>query len=140
MKKYSIAILLLASLVMFGCTRNLVNEGSFDPVKVDTAKIRYNSVSILDESISKKLSVNQTGSARTETGTLQVWAIFVNRTDYPQSIEARVQFFDVQKVPINKASSWRRMHLSPTASETYKETSLQREKVAYYHIEVREAR
>ena len=140
MKKYIIAVLLLVCVVGFGCNRTLVSEGSYAPVKVDSAKLRLNSVSILDESISNKLSVNATDSRRTDTGTLEVWAIIVNRTSHPQQIEARVQFFDVQKAPIDGPSSWKRLPMSANASVTYKMSSLQTDRVGYYHIEVREAR
>ena len=76
---------------------------------------------------------------RTPTGTLKVWAILRNRTNYPLQVEARIAFYDATKAPLEGPTSWDRIHLPPNATAHYEEFSTKTE-IGYYHIEVREGR
>lgn len=131
------------------------------------ARIRMNSVAIVDKSLQQwdtkqveyqpawlsifssgnpenekysKIAVERTNARRTPTGTVEVWATFRNRTDYPLTIECRSQFFDRQEAPVEGPTAWQRVHLPQQSVGTYKEFSTNVMDVGYYYIEVREAR
>ena len=131
------------------------------------ARIRMNTVAIIDKSLQQwdtksieyqpawlsifsgerpenekysKIAVDGTNAGRSPTGTVEVWATFRNRTDYPLTIEGRTQFFDRQEAPVEGPTAWQRVHLPPQSVATYKEYSTKVIDVAYYYIEVREAR
>jgi len=87
-----------------------------------------------------KVAVESTNSRRTPTGTLEVWAVIRNRTDHPLQIEGRTQFFDASQAPIENPTAWQRVSLPPNSVATYKECSTRVHDVAYYYIEIREAR
>lgn len=124
-----------------GCTRMRIAEGTHPPVRIDTGNtgIRYNSVSLTDDSIQGKIGVEASNWSRTPTGNAQVWVQLRNRTDYMLQVEARTQFFDASKAPLGVPSAWQRVMLSPNTSTTYRESSA-RPDTAYYYVEVREGR
>jgi len=147
--------------LMIGCNQK-ITEGPGPPVKVDDpraphATLAYNSVVFLDKSLSRslkqgeifgwklgpaqvtKIAVETQGARRTQTGALQVFATFRNRTDFTAQLEGRVQFFDKDKVPIEGPSAWQRIILPPNGVAAYKEFST-RVDAAFYYIEVREGR
>jgi len=132
-------------LALTGCgDRYAVNEGSYAPVRIRDknipgTQIRWNNVSLLDKSIENKILVEATNSIRTATNTLEIWALFRNRTDYPLQIEARASFFDPSQAPIEGPTAWQRIILSPNASANYKEFST-RVNIGFYTIEIREGR
>lgn len=148
-----------------GCTTVDVREGAGPGVRVPEVGIRYNSVGIIDKSLENwdgkvfdppwssifslgpkehnkrsKIAVESTGSRRSATGTLEVWAVLRNRTDFPLQIEGRSQFFDASKVPAEKPSAWQRVMLPPQGVATYREFSTKIQEVSYYYIEIREGR
>jgi len=132
-------------LLVFGCTEYRVKEGSFDPVRVRDenlpgTQIRWNNVSLLDRSIKHKIFVEATNSRRTPTDTLEVWAIFRNRTDYALQLEARASFYDANQAPVEGPTAWQRIYLPPNATAHYKDMFSTIIDVGYYHIEVREGR
>lgn len=131
------------------------------------ARIRMNSVAIVDKSLQRwntkrfeyqpdilwifsrgspenekysKIAVEGTNARRSPTGTVELWAIFRNRTDSPLTIECRSYFFDRQEAPIEGPTGWQRVYLPPQSIGTYKEFSTNVTDVGYYYIEVREAR
>jgi len=85
------------------------------------------------------IAVEATDSRRTPTDTLEVWAIFRNRSDRPVQLEARAAFYDATQAPLGEPSSWQRIHLPPNGTHHYTERSLDID-VGYYRIEVREGR
>ncbi len=87
-----------------------------------------------------KIAVEGTNARRSPTGTVEVWATFRNRTDYPLTIECRSQFFDRQEAPVEGPTAWQRVHLPQQSVGSYKEFSTNVMDVGYYYIEVREAR
>jgi uncharacterized protein YceK len=157
-------------LFLSGCTTVDVREGPGPGVRVRDSRapqagIRMNSVAIIDESLQKwdgkvfdppwssifqagpkerdkrsKIAVESTNSRRTPTGTLEVWAVLRNRTDFPLQIEGRTQFFNRDQAPIEGPTAWQRVHLPPNAVATYQEFSTKIEEIAFYYIEIREGR
>ena len=141
------AILLTAAMLTMvaACAEYDVREGSFAPVRVRDenlpgTQIRWNNVSLLDASIKNKIFVEGTNSRRTPTGTLEVWAIFRNRTDYPQQIECRASFYDSSYAPVEGPTGWQRLFLSPNAAANYRNVFSTQIEIGYYNIEVREGR
>jgi len=74
---------------------------------------------------------------RTETGTLEVTARFVNCTKSPISIQVRSNFTDGNQIPTEPASMWRTVFISPRATGVYQERSIASDKVANYLLELR---
>lgn len=179
MTKYTRSILMLMLLCMMisvvGCQSevekrragsSLRREGAAPGIHVDDpsqpyAKIRYNSVGIIDKSLQDwsypqkkflfwrveedrrnvgKIAVESTNSRRTPTGTLEAWAIIRNRTNHPLQIEGRTTFFDREQVPCEQPTAWQRLFLQPNSVVTYKEFSTKVHTVNYYYIEIREGR
>jgi hypothetical protein len=137
-----------------------------DPM-APNARIRMNSVAIVDKSLQRwntkvveyqpawlsifslgrpenqkysKITVEGTNARRSATGTVEVWATFRNRTDYPLAIECRTQFFDREEAPVEGPTAWQRVQLPQQSVASYKEFSTNVMDVGYYYIEVREAR
>jgi len=156
-----LVILLAGSFTLAGCNQQ-ITEGPGPAVRVDDprapyATLRYNSVVFLDESLSRsleqgevfgwklgpaqvsKIAVETRGARRTETGTLQVFATFRNRSDFSVHLEGRSQFFDKDKVPVEGPTAWQRLILPPNGVAGYKEFAT-RIDAAYYYIEIREGR
>jgi len=151
--RYWLTIGLLAA-VLAGCN-TVVREGAAPGVRVQDEKapqagIRLNTVQIIDDGLQKwqgkeserwsKISVESTNSRRTPTGTLEVWGVLRNRTDYPLQIEGRTTFFDQYEVPAEKPTAWRRVMLPPNGVAAYKELSTRMDEIAFYYIEIREGR
>jgi hypothetical protein len=151
--KLWIAIGLLATLLA-GCS-TVVQEGAAPGVRVRNdrapqAGIRLNTVQIIDDGLQQwqgsdserwsKISVESTNSRRTATGTLEVWGVLRNRTDFPLQLEGRTTFFDQYQVPAEKPTAWRRVMLPPNGVAAYKELSVGTNDIAYYYIEIREGR
>ena len=169
----SISIFVSAVCLFAGCTTVVkVPEGASPGVQVRDsmaphAKIRMNSVVILDKSLQQwdsnrveyqpawlsifsynnpenekysKIAVEGTNARRSPTGTVEVWATFRNRIDYPLTIECRSHFFDRQEAPVEGPTAWQRVYLPQQSIGTYKEFSTNVMDVGYYYIEVREAR
>ncbi len=164
--KSTFPILLLSALV--GCATVTSKEGPAPGVRVrderlPSAQVRFNSVVILDKSLQSwdgtlfdpqwvsyfwpqdrskrsKIAVEDTNSRRTDSGTLEVWAMLRNRTDHPLQIEARTQYFDEDRVVVDGPTAWHRIYLQPQSVETYKERSTAINGVEYYYIELREGR
>ncbi|MCH7623598.1 MAG: hypothetical protein IIB46_05900 [Nitrospinae bacterium] len=87
-----------------------------------------------------KISVQQTQSDRTGAGTMQVWTILRNHTNFPLQIEGRTQFFDSEKTPVEEMTAWQRVHLPPKGIGTYKVSSTRKDEVNYFYTEIREGR
>ena len=124
-----------------GCARTRVVEGTHPPVRIDgpDTGVRYNNVSLTDDSLQAKIAVQASNWSRTATGNAQVWVQLRNRTDYQLQVEARTQFFDASRAPLGDPSAWQRVILSPNTITPYRENST-RPDTAYYYVEVREGR
>lgn len=146
--KHSHAALCLAALLA-GCAQPQFTEGAklaqrVDDASAPDARIHYDQVVILDRSLqgtkAGKIAVESQGSRRNPTGTLKVIAQLRNRTDFTQTIEARVSFFDAGNVPVEKASAWNRIVLDANGTGVYEGSSTLTAQVAHYLVEIREAR
>lgn len=145
MKSQTASTLLVVGIVavglMGGCTAARLAEGPSPATRFDRPEtnVAWNNVALLDDSIARKIEVQRSGARRTPTDSLEVFVVFRNRTDYPQQIECRVQFFDQNKFPAEDPSSWQRLFLDPNAIVAWKQTSM-RGNVSFYYVEVREGR
>ncbi|MFN3076849.1 MAG: hypothetical protein ABT940_08230 [Alphaproteobacteria bacterium] len=99
-----------------------------------------NSVNVTDFAITNKVFVRQVAASRTATGTVMVSSDIINCTDHPLQMEARTQFYDEKRMTSEPVSAWKRVYLDPRTSNTYQESSIGRETVKYYRVEVREGR
>lgn len=140
------------------CTTTQIYEGPSPGVRIEhpsapNAGIRYNSVAILDRNLHTsyvyengkidhgnvgKLAVENAGSRRSQTGTVEAWAMLRNRTNFQQVVEGRVTFFDQSKGPLEGPTEWQRIFLPPNSIGTYKEFSTSVSEVGYFYIEIRE--
>jgi hypothetical protein len=152
--KLSVAIV-GAVVFLAGCTTVDVREGPGPGVRVRDvrapyATVRLNQVVITDKSLEEwygkpqekrgKIAVESHDARRTPTGTLEVWAVLRNRTDFPLQIEGRTQFFDQDQAPAEGPTAWQRVHLPPQGTGVYREFSTKIEEIAYYYVEIREGR
>ncbi len=152
-----VALMIGAALMVLGCYRETVKvrEGAAPGVRVDNiraphARVRMNTVNIIDKSLQNwqgkdgkrmsKIAVESTNARRSPTGTVEVWAVLRNRTDYPLQIEGRVQFFDRDQAPVEGPTAWQRVYLPANSVATYKEFSTKVMEIGYYYIEIREGR
>jgi hypothetical protein len=142
-------------LLAAGCMHIDVREGPAPGVMVrdgraPQATVRMNTVNIIDDSLQNwqarpgakhsKIAVESTNARRSETGTVEIWAVLRNRTDYPLQIEGRVQFFDRDQAPVEGPTAWQRVYLPPNSVATYKELSTKVMEIGYYYVEIREGR
>lgn len=99
-----------------------------------------NSVNITDFAIINKVYVRTVNARRTPTGTVQVYSQVINCTDFPLNAEARVQFYDAGQAPSEPVSAWKRFALPPRTSNTFSESSIGTQNVAFYMVELRETK
>ncbi len=157
LERAAIIAAVIAVAALSGCSRTAVYvpEGPGPGVKVESelapyATVRMNTVNILDKSLEDwqggekgkkgKIAVESTNARRTPSGTVEVWTVLRNRTDFPLQIEGRTQFFDRDQAPVEGPSAWKRVFLPPNSVATYKETSTKVMEIGYYYIEIREGR
>ena len=141
-----VAFVTMATLALGACA---VDEGASPGVRVDDARapnatVHYDRVVILDDALQNrrggKIAIESQGARRSPTGTVEAFAVIRNRTDYPLQIEARVQFFDADKVPVEGPTAWQRVYLEANSVNSYKEASTRVHDVAHFLIEIREGR
>lgn len=87
-----------------------------------------------------KISIQDSQSGPTETGTMQVWTTIRNHTNFPLQIEGRTQFYDSQKTPVEEMTAWQRIQLPPKGIGTYKVQSTRKDELTYFYTEIREGR
>lgn len=87
-----------------------------------------------------KIAVERTNARRSPTGTVEAWATFRNRTDFPLALECRTHFFDRDQAPVEAPSAWKRIFLPAQSIANYNEFSTNIMDVGHYYVEVREAR
>jgi len=149
--KYLIAILSVSVIAITGCNATGGGVRTDEPLQ-RSAPLKMNSVIFVDHSLNRtvidsfddkittvKVSVQRKGVRSTPTGSMEVWAVLRNHTDYPLQVQAKTSFFDSQEAPAENASAWQRVHLQPNSTATYKEAATSTT-AAYYVIEVQEGR
>lgn len=147
MVKTLIALTAAAGLFTAGCTSL---PSSSTELTERTAPMEYNTVVFTDYDLSRtwkegirgsgetyRLSVENHGRRRTETGTTEVYAVLRNHTDYDYQIEARTQFFDQDGVPVDARATWQRSTIPANSVSAYKELSTGTQPLQY-RVEVRE--
>lgn len=149
MKFSNAAILASALLALTACASVDRNEGAQPGIRISddrapNAGVHLDTVVILDKSLqdrrSGKLAIERSGARRTQTGTLEAYAVIRNRTDHPLQIEGRTQFLDDLGVPVEAPSQWKRVYLDPQSVNAYRELSTSVQGVAHYYVEIREGR
>lgn len=143
-----------ASALLTGCQQTSY-EGAMPAQQINradapNATIHLNTVVILDRELQDvpgpisrragKITVERHGGVRLPTGAMEVYATIRNRTDFPQQLELRTQFFGSQQEPVEGPSAWQRVMLPPLGISTYKSSSMAFNNVDYYYVEVREGR
>jgi len=153
-RPYSRAVLLAAAVtttaVLAGCQNDKMNYEGPQPserVRNDRApyaRVNLDTVVIIDKALqtqdSGKLAVERSSARRTPTGTLEVFAVIRNRTDFVQQIELRTQFFDANGAPVEGPTTWKRLILNAQSVNSYTELSINTSAIAHYYVEVREGR
>lgn len=141
-----ISVLLAAAIMIVavpGCKRDRdtavvrIGEGTGVGTRVDdpATEARLNRVGFLIPDFNRKVAVQSTGAKRTPTNTLEVWAVFRNRTQFNQSFQVRTQFFGPDREPNEGPHEWQNMFLPPNGIETYR-TYSRGTTPEYYYIEV----
>lgn len=141
----------ICALILLSACQTQSQEGAqlgsrVNDVWAANARIQYDQVAILDKSLQNgkegiyKIAVENQGSRRTPTGSLNVIVQLRNRTESLQVVEARVSFFDASFAPTEKTSAWNRIHLDPNGIGSYQEASIGTTAVAHYYVEIKEAR
>lgn len=142
-----IAVTAASTLLVAGCTSM---PSSSTQLTERTAPMEYNTVVFTDYDLSRtwnegimgsgqtyRLSVENHGRRRTETGTTEVFAVLRNHTDYDYRIEARTQFFDEDGVPVDARPTWQRSTIPANSVSAYKTLSTGTQPLQY-RVEVRE--
>ncbi|MGB1949956.1 MAG: YcfL family protein [Marinobacter sp.] len=142
-----IAITAATTLLVAGCT-SLPSDST--RLEGRTAPVEYNTVVFTDYDLSRtwtqgilgsgqtyRLSVENHGRRRTETGTTEVYAVLRNHTDFDYRIEARTQFFDQDGVPVDARPVWQRSTIPANSVSAYKTLSTGTQPLQY-RVEVRE--
>lgn len=142
-----IAMTAATTLLVAGCTSM---PSSSTKLEGRTAPVEYNTVVFTDYDLSRswsegimgsgetyRLSVENHGRRRTETGTTEVYAVLRNHTDYDYRIEARTQFFDQDGVPVDAKPTWQRSTIPANSVSAYKTLSTSTQPLKY-RVEVRE--
>jgi hypothetical protein len=114
--------------------------------KLPDAGIHLNQVVFTDKTLQRwsrlgkksKIAVESHNARRTPSGTIEVWAVLRNRTDFDQQVEGRVQFFDADRAPAEGPSAWQRVHLPANGVATYREFSTKIFDIPYYYVELKE--
>lgn len=115
---------------------NAINEGSEPAIRVDSpsTQARLNNVGFLTPGLNRYVGVQQTGAKRTATNTLEVYAVFRNRTERDVSIQVRTQYFGTGSEPYEGPFEWQSVFLPPNSIQTYRTYSRGTE-ASYYYIE-----
>lgn len=101
--------------------------------------IPLDAVQYTDKALTQRVAVQSMFADRTETKTVAVGARFVNCTNEPVALGVRTSFLDDKQRPTETPSAWRTVFVPPKATSNYAETSIARDKVAHYLIEIRDA-
>jgi hypothetical protein len=97
-----------------------------------------NAVNITDTAITNKVMVQATNAKRLPGGQVEAFARVVNCTDYALQVEGRTHFLDAAQAPVEDATAWQRIYLSPRSMGHYKAMSTRTSAVETYLIELRE--
>jgi len=102
--------------------------------------VAYDQFVFIDDDLAdgEAVWIDKSGARRTATGTLEVWAQLRNQTGEPIELEARVRFFDRDRVPLEGPSGWTRMFLTPKGITTFRAFSTGTTEVIHFYVEIQE--
>ncbi|MFP4381078.1 MAG: hypothetical protein ACLFUS_11310 [Candidatus Sumerlaeia bacterium] len=129
------SILITTLLLISACQSGI----GIDPA-IKGKDIEYNTAYFLDKGLSRKIKVQITDGKRTPGGTLEVIAVLRNPTNKPITLEGRAFFYDINKIPSDGPTIWKKVFIPAHTTETYSALSTRVQAVAYYHIEFRKVR
>lgn len=144
MKYLTLILLCLSCCIMAGGSKEIeqrhesltMNKVIF--VDHDLNRVEFNEFLKSSQQIIK-VSLQKVGSRRTDTGSLEVWTVLKNHTDYDLQVQARAMFFDGDEVPIDDQSVWKRLYIPANSFATYREFSVS-PLADYYIVELREGK
>jgi hypothetical protein len=106
-------------------------------VSTSMTPIDLNAVLFTDKQLGRSMVVEGVFAQRTPTNGVKVTARFVNCTKQTLAVQLRSNFMDANQIPTEKASSWKTVFLSPLATAVYEESSIGRDRVDAFLIELR---
>jgi len=133
-------VLLLASVVIIpvlvGCASR--REGPHQAVAVPAAALEERETAVvLDDILSKKISVEAQSARWTEDRRLQVFANIRNRTDFVKNVDVQTILKEESGFSLGDETAWKREILGPNETKTYTATSLN-DRARKYTIRIRE--
>jgi len=82
-----------------------------------------------------KLTVDKHGSKALPSGSMEVWAVIKNHTDYDQEIQVGTQFYDIDQAPSEFEAVQQRMFITKNSTKTYRQTSV-KQNMKFYRVEI----
>ena len=98
------------------------------------------SVMLLDANLPGLVTVESSNVRRAPSGLVEAWALLRNLTNQALQLEARVQFFNQRREPVEGPTAWTRLYLPPHGRQAYRGRSSGAPGIALYYIEVRAGR
>lgn len=139
---------LFAALILAGCQPTMTPQEH----EQRTAEVEYNTVVFTDYDLNRefsrglrgpdkviRLTAENHGIERTDTGTSQVWVTLRNHTDYNYTVEARTHFYSQGGMPTDAKPVWQRVSVPANSLATYREKSVSTKELQY-RVEVRQAK
>ncbi len=99
--------------------------------------IDLNGVQFTDKKLGRSMIIEAVFAQRTPTNGLKVTTRFVNCTKQPLAVQLRASFMDANQIPTEKSSAWKTVFISPLATGVYEESSIGRDRVDAFLIELR---
>jgi hypothetical protein len=100
------------------------------------APIPLNTVVFSDPALAEAIAIQRVGAMRTPTNTVEVAATLVNCGAAQVPLRIRTTFFDAEQRTTEGASAWKTVFVPPRGLGSYSESSIARERVSTYLIEI----
>lgn len=130
------ALLLALGVLALGASACMPQEGAYVARHHRTYEVPLNNVGLADQGLSRRLAVENQGSALSAANTLEVWVELRNRSDARQAVSARTRFYDADRRPL-EATQWTRLFVEARALTNYRALATRRD-AAYYYVEIQE--
>lgn len=157
MKSLKYCLLFIITVTILGLSGCSTHEGptygeSVTNEKTGINTYRLDAVAILDKSLQtwtyydnsnihktkSKIAIENLGIRLLPSKNVEVFTTIRNRTDYPQQLLIRTQFYDKDKVSVENPTAWQRIMLPENSTMTYKSSSITINKIEHFLIEVKE--
>ncbi len=116
---------------VFDKLKSVLPFGSKEPYELPV-----NTVTFADKRTAKKVIVESVSAQRTDAESVRLNVRFYNKGRKPVRIAVRSSFFDQEKQLTETPGSWRTVHILPKSFAYYAVTSLPRNDVAGFLVEV----